>query len=141
MYGNIYDFPVDYVPLNGVKRIYDTHRYLMENMALYKMFRLIKKAVILMSVSSVMAVENCLVLKDQDCPVRKVIIDNDYMTFPYKIKVDKCIGSCNGVENPYFKVCLPDAGKNISVKTLDLISRKNVLKIFHSIIVVNVVVY
>ena len=62
-----------------------------------------------MSVSSVMAVKNCLVLKDQDCAVRKVIIDNDYMTFPYKIKVGKCIGSCNGVENPYFKVCLPDA--------------------------------
>ena len=94
-----------------------------------------------MSVSSVMAVKNCLVLKDQDCAVRKVIIDNDYMTFPNKIKVDKCIGCCNGVENPYLKVCLPDAVKNISVKTLDLISRKNVLKIFHSIIVVNVVVY
>ena len=44
LYGNIYDFPVDYVPLNGVKRIYDTHRYLMENMALHKMFKLIKKS-------------------------------------------------------------------------------------------------
>ena len=27
-YGNIYDFSVDYVPLNGVKTIYDVHRYL-----------------------------------------------------------------------------------------------------------------
>ena len=36
------------------------------------------------------------------------------MTFPYKIKVDKCVGSCNDVENPYFKVCLPDLVKNIS---------------------------
>ena len=50
------------------------------------------------------------------------------MTFPYKIKVGKCIGSCNDVEDPYFKVCLPDVVKNISVKTLDLISRKNVFK-------------
>ena len=50
------------------------------------------------------------------------------MTFPYKIKVDKCVGSCNGVENPYFKVYLPDVVKNISVKYFDLISRKNVLR-------------
>ena len=42
----------------------------------------------------------CLLLKNQECKVRKVIIDNDYMTFPYKIKVDMCIGSCN--DNPYF---------------------------------------
>ena len=55
------------------------------------------------------------------------------MTFPYKIKVDKCVGSCNDVNNPYFKVSTPDILKNISVKFLDLISKKNVLKniIFH----------
>ena len=27
----------------------------------------------------------CLLLKNQECSVRKTIIDNDYMTFPYKI--------------------------------------------------------
>ena len=70
----------------------------------------------------------CLLLQNQECKVRKVIIDNDYMTFPYKIKVDKCVRSYNDVENPYFKVCLPDVVKNISVKSFDLISRKNVLR-------------
>ena len=50
------------------------------------------------------------------------------MTFPYKIKVDKCVGSCNDIENLYFKIFLPDVLKNISVKSFDLISRKNVLK-------------
>ena len=72
--------------------------------------------------------KNSLLLKTQECKIRKVIIDNDYMTFPYKIKVGKCVGICNDVENPYFKVCLPDSVKNIIVKVLDLISRKNVLK-------------
>ena len=37
------------------------------------------------------------------------------MTFPYKIKVNKCIGSCNDKDNPYVKVCLPDSIRNISV--------------------------
>ena len=51
---------------------------------------------------------NCLFLKSQECKVRKVIVNNDYMTFPYKIGIDRCIGSCNNENNPYFKVCLPN---------------------------------
>ena len=50
------------------------------------------------------------------------------MTYPYKIGVDRCIGSCNDKDNPYFKVCLPDSIKNISVKSFDFLSKKNVLK-------------
>ena len=50
------------------------------------------------------------------------------MTFPYKILVDKCVGSCNDIENSYFKVCLPDSIKNISVRSFDLLSQKYVLK-------------
>ena len=103
------------------------------------MFGFIKKVIILiMSIPLISGY--CLLLKNQECKVRKVIVDNDYMTFPYKIGVDRCIGSCNDKDNPYFKVFLPDSIKNISVKSLDLISQKNVLKnIF--IKVVNVVVY
>ena len=72
-------------------------------------------------------------LKYQECAVRKVITDNDCMAFPYKIEVDMCIGGCNDRDNRYFKVCLPDSIKSISVKSFDLISKKNVLKniIFH----------
>ena len=78
--------------------------------------------------SAITASPYCLLLKNQECKVRKVVIDNDYMTFPYKIKVEKCRVTCNDVENSYFKVCLPDIVKNISVKSFDLISRKNVLR-------------
>ena len=30
LYGNVYDFAVDYVGINGVKTIYDIRRYLMK---------------------------------------------------------------------------------------------------------------
>ena len=30
LHGNIYDFALDYVPLNSAKTIYDIHRYLMK---------------------------------------------------------------------------------------------------------------
>ena len=70
----------------------------------------------------------CLFLKNQECTIRKVIIDNDYMTFPYKIGFDSCIGSYNSKNNPYYKICLADSIKNISVQSLDLISQILVFK-------------
>ena len=54
------------------------------------MFRLLKKVIILI-MSAPLTWGYCLLLKNQECKVRKVIIDNDYMTFPYKIGVDRCI--------------------------------------------------
>ena len=70
------------------------------------MFGLIEEVVIVVLITMALA-KDCFLLKDQKSDLRKVIIDNAYMTFPYKIKVDKCVGSCNDVENPHFKVCLP----------------------------------
>ena len=96
-------------------------------MALYKMFRFIKKLLILVLISTSNSLK-CISFKNEECGVRKVIIDNDHMIFPYKIKLDKCVGSCNDVENTYFKVSLPDIVKNVSVKVFDLISQQNILK-------------
>ena len=86
------------------------------------------KKIIILIMSPPLTWEYCLFLKNQECTVRKVIIDNDYMTFPYKIGVDRCIGSCDSKNNPYYKICLPDSINNISVKSLDLISQRLVFK-------------
>ena len=48
------------------------------------MFRFIKKVLILLLISTANSLK-CISLKNQECKVRKVIIDNDYMTFPFKI--------------------------------------------------------
>ena len=92
------------------------------------MFNLVKKKLIILIISTPLTWGYCLLLKNQECKVRKVIIDNDYMTYPYKIEIDRCIGDCNDKDNPYFKVCSRDNVKNISIKSFDLISNKNVLK-------------
>ena len=49
------------------------------------MFNLIKKVFILI-MPTISVFGYCLLLKHQECKVRKVIIGNDYMAFPYKIK-------------------------------------------------------
>ena len=47
------------------------------------------------------------------------------MVFPYNIKINKCIGSCNNVNNPHSEVCIPDVIKNVTVKISDLIPQQN----------------
>ena len=69
----------------------------------------------------------CYLLKNEECKVGKVIVDNDYMTYPYKISVNRCIGSCNDKENPYFKVCLLNSIENITAKNFDLLTKKTFL--------------
>ena len=91
------------------------------------MFGLIKKVIILIMPLPLIS-GYCLLLKNQECKVRRVITANDYMTFPYKIKVDKYIGSCNDKNKPDFKIFLPQIVKNISVKSFDLILQKLVFK-------------
>ena len=89
------------------------------------MFSLIKKVVLLVLSTISTVSPNCLLLKNQKCGVRKVIVNSDYMASPYKIKADKCVGSCNNVNNPYFNVCTPEIVKNVSIKVFDLISQQN----------------
>ena len=44
--------------------------------------------------------------------------------FPYSVKTSKCSGSCNNINDPYPKLCVPDVVKNINLKVFNL-SRNN----------------
>ena len=47
------------------------------------------------------------------------------MFYPYSIKINKCKGSCNTINDPYAKLCVPDTIKNINVKLFNAMSRTN----------------
>ena len=50
-------------------------------------------------------------MTNQKCRPRPKIIDvntNGPVFYPYSIKVNKCSGSCNNINNPYGKVCIPN---------------------------------
>ena len=54
------------------------------------MFKMLKKLILwgifhILIISTPLIWGYCLLLKNQKCKVRKLIVDNDYMTFPYKI--------------------------------------------------------
>ena len=40
--------------------------------------------------------------------------------FPFSIKTSQCSGSCNNINDPYAKICVPDVVKNLSVKVFNL---------------------
>ena len=43
--------------------------------------------------------------------------------FPFSIETSKCSGSCNDINYPYAKICVPDVMKNFNVKVFNLLSR------------------
>ena len=67
-------------------------------------------------------------MSNQECKVSPKIINvnnNEPVFYPYSIKIIKFSGSCNNINDPYAKLCVPDIIKNINVKVFNLMSRIN----------------
>ena len=70
----------------------------------------------------------CVSMNNQKYKMRTKTLDinnNEPSFYRYSIEVNKCIGSCNNINDPYSKLCVPDVVKNINVKVLNLMSRTN----------------
>ena len=65
---------------------------------------------------------------NKQCKVRSQIfnVNRDIpLFFSFSTKTSKCSGSCNNINNPYAKLCVPDVVKNLNVKVFNLMSRTN----------------
>ena len=70
----------------------------------------------------------CVSINNQVCTIRTKIINlntNEPMFYPYRIKINKCKDSCNTINDPYAKICVPDEIKNTNVKVFNSMSRTN----------------
>ena len=70
----------------------------------------------------------CISMNNQECKVRPQIVNVDSdgtVFFPFSIKTSNCGGSCNNVSDPYAKLCVPDAVKNLNIRAFNLMSRTN----------------
>ena len=64
-------------------------------------------------------------MNNQESKVRPQIVSvNGYdpVFFPHNVKTSKFIGSCNNINNPLAKFCVPDAVKNLNVKVFNVVS-------------------
>ena len=70
---------------------------------------------------------NCISMS-QECKTRPQVVNfnsNNPIFYPFSIKTSKCSGSCNNINNPYAKICVPDVIKDLNVKVFNLMSRTN----------------
>ena len=70
-------------------------------------------------------------MNDQECRIRPKTIkinNNEPSFYHYTIEINKCSGSCNNINDPDVKLCVPDVTKNINVKVFNLVSRTNATK-------------
>ena len=57
----------------------------------------------------------CVSMNNQECKIITEIINlntNEPMFYPYSIKINRCKGSCNTINDPYAKICVPGKIKN-----------------------------
>ena len=67
-------------------------------------------------------------MSNQECKIRPEIINlnsNEPLFYSYSVKVNKCRGSCNNINDPYGILCVSDVAKNRNVKVFNLMSRTN----------------
>ena len=59
---------------------------------------------------------NCISMNNQECKVRPQIVNvnsDEPVFYPFSIKTSKCSGSCNNINNPCAKLCVPE---NLTLK-------------------------
>ena len=77
------------------------------------------------NLSSLNSVE-CVSMNNQECRVRREIVNansKEPVFYTFNIKASKCSGSCNNINDPYAKLCVPDIVKSKNIKVFNLMSR------------------
>ena len=68
----------------------------------------------------------CISMNSQKFKVRPQIVnvngDDPVFFFHFSIKTSICSDSCNNINNPCTKLCVPDVVKNLNFKVFNLVS-------------------
>ena len=65
----------------------------------------------------------CVSMSNQECKIRPAIRNinsNEPLFYSYSVLVNKCSGSCNDVNNPYAKLCVPEVVKDMNIEVFNL---------------------
>ena len=70
----------------------------------------------------------CYSLDNQECKIRPEIINvnnKEPIFYPYIIKMNGCVGSCNTIGDPCGKLCFANDIENIGLKVFNLLLKDN----------------
>ena len=90
---------------------------------------LINLAISLFSIIKTKALE-CVSVTNQECMPRPKILDvnegvGEALFYPYNVLVNKCSGSCNMLDAPIAKMCIPNIVKRVNMKVYNFLMRLN----------------
>ena len=72
----------------------------------------------------------CVSVINQKCMPRPKILDvnegvGEALFYPYNVLVNKCSGSCNTLDNPMIKLCVPNVIKRVNMQVYNFLMRLN----------------
>ena len=71
---------------------------------------------------------SCISMNNHECKTRPQLVNvngDKAVFFPFSIEASKYSGSCNNINYPYAKACVPDVAEDLNVKEFNLMSRIN----------------
>ena len=91
--------------------------------------KVISLLISLFNIIKIKALE-CVSVVNQKCMPRPKILDvnegiGEALFYPYNVEVNKCSGSCNTLEDPMARLCVPNIIKNINMKVYSFLMRLN----------------
>ena len=133
----MYDFSVDYDAI-VVSDVLEFISVSWKRITWCKIFGLIKKVFFTgLAFLSTLASVNLLSfisMNNQECKVRPQIVNinsKEPVFFPFSIKINKCSGSCDNINDPYAKLYVSDIVKNLNVKVFNLMLKTNENSVKH----------
>ena len=66
---------------------------------------------------------NCISMKNKECKTRHQVVkvnSNNLIFYPFSIKISKCSGNCNNINNPYSKICVLNIIKSLNIKVFNV---------------------
>ena len=121
---------IDFNP-SDTNDILDIHKYLMKKTSYKKMFGLIKKIFIGLLISIINASNHaqCVSLSNQKCEIQPTLINlhpyecsQEFHYYPFAVKSDRCVGSCNTLNDLSNKVCVPNKTDALSLSMSNMIT-------------------
>ena len=72
----------------------------------------------------------CVSVVNQKCMLRPKILNvnggiGEALFYPYNVLVNKCSVSCDTLDNPMSKICVPKIIKNVNMKVYNFLMRLN----------------
>ena len=91
--------------------------------------RLIGLTISLFSIIKTRALE-CVSVINRKCMSRSKILDlnegvREALFYPYNVLVNKCSGSCDTINNPMAKLCVPGIVKRVNMQVYNFLMRLN----------------